>query len=475
MKIKNLLFACIVFISSCSSDVQRRLEPMEGALETNGATTMLFHSSLYYPVELSIRFDGYLVGVEKSPVKKITHEDDIKISEVFNAGLTLKEARDKVIDKKILYVSHVINNFNGKEGMENCAIYNVYDQINYNSNLDQLVSYCDKSEREKLDVKNVYYSSWDALSRLEESMKIRISENDYTDIIVVTMGWNTVQDEAIRNFNSIIKNIKVSSAKKFNPLVIGVTWPSQWASDWFDPVIKLASFPVKAGDADELGLMWLGVLLHETIPNANKGIPVTVIGHSFGGRAAGVASCAGPAIYKEHPIQPKKIDNLLVMQGAFRVSRFFGGNENGIDFLNSCNGVKNVVLTSSRHDEAVKTAFWSRGDYYVGDSDGYLKFCGENHNQNNLVNCVTVEKNGCYGMVGDIAQTNITYVDASKLIFENAFLSGGGAHSDIYRNEHGKFMYGVLINSKENCDSVGTSASALGGHAGVVDKKSSAL
>lgn len=455
MKVKLLILVFVIMLSACSSDVKRRLEPIEGVLKTNGETTMLFHSALYYPVELSLRFDGYLIGVEKSPRKIIANKNDIKISELPGAGLSESEANDKIIDTKLLYVSHVISNFQEKEGFENCAIYNVYDQINYDKNLNQLVNYCDNKVRNKIDVSDVYYSSWDALNQLEISIKNRISENSYTDIIVITMGWNTLQDEAIRNFNSIVKNLKMSSATEFNPLVIGVTWPSQWKGTWLDPLFKLASFSTKAKDADELGMMWLGVLLHETLPNANKELPVTVIGHSFGARAAAVASCAGPAIYKERPINPKEIDNLLLMQGAFRTSRFFGGNDKGIDFLNACEGVNNIMLTSSLFDEAVKTAFWSGEDYYVGDSDGYKKFCEKN--KNGLVNCAVAEKDGCYKMVGDVISKNITYVDASNLIFENAYLSGGGAHSDIYRLEHGRFLNGFRLNFKNNCNAVSSS------------------
>ncbi|MCI5144548.1 MAG: hypothetical protein D3923_03255 [Candidatus Electrothrix sp. AR3] len=48
---------------------------------------------------------------------------------------------------------------------------------------------------------------------------------------------------------------------------------------------------------------------------------------------------------------------------------------------------------------------------------------------------------------GDNQKSNITYINADELINKNSYLSGGGAHSDIYRPEHGKLIWNML--SKE--------------------------
>ncbi|EOV8180916.1 hypothetical protein ACOIQQ_005466, partial [Raoultella planticola] len=41
--------------------------------------------------------------------------------------------------------------------------------------------------------------------------------------------------------------------RDFRPLVIGITWPSYWSTG----LVNVVSYPNKANDADELGLIWL--------------------------------------------------------------------------------------------------------------------------------------------------------------------------------------------------------------------------
>lgn len=400
---------------------------------------MLFHSSLYYPRELSLRFDGYIIGIEKSPRNDISSPGDINVMAINDAGLSENDAKNKIVDSKVLYVSHIIKTEGERGGIDNCSIYNAYNQVEH-PDIEQLTPPCaPEGLSQPISAKSAFKNSWRALDQLESSLKNRVTKGNYTDIVVLTMGWNTVQEEAILNFNSIVTNLKLSATKNFNPLVVGVTWPSQWESEWFGPVYKFFSFPVKSADADELGLSWLGVLLHKTIPSIQSDLPVTVIGHSFGSRASSVAACIGPAIYRESPsIKLAKIDNLINLQGAFLSSRLFGVKDRGMHYPQSCGHVKNVVLTSSVHDRAMNSAFWG---VYAGDERSYKNLCSHNAE----INCIVAKSDG------NIEEpyvkkpaSNITYVNADKLIFENAYLSGGGAHSDIYRREHGVLIHKLI-------------------------------
>ncbi|HOY22040.1 MAG TPA: alpha/beta hydrolase [Cellvibrio sp.] len=440
----SLLLILIFSLMSCSNN--RHLKASEKALETDGSITMRFHSALYYPAELSMRFDGYIVGVEKSPRKTLLNDGDLNTVAIPAAGFKDKEDVEEILnDGKLLYVSHVIKNFREPEE-KNCALYNLYSGIDPETS--PLVNECTDEVLENTSTESEgnnkpFKKSWSALDKLSESMSNRIKKGKYTHIVVVTMGWNTPQEEAIRNFNSIIYKLREEHESSIKPLVIGVTWPSEWTYPLLDPLVRILSFPNKARDADELGLTWLGVLLHDTIPRANSGrLPVIVIGHSFGSRASSVAACVGPGIYNTVPIKPQHTDTVVNLQGAFLSRRLFGENDQGFHFPESCKTVKNFVLTSSKGDDAVRTAIWSMfGGYYAGDSRSYKDICTVEAPK---VRCVKAGSDGKMTLNGTNNQKNITLINADDLISENAYNTGGGAHSDIFRSQHGRLLRDII-------------------------------
>ncbi len=421
-----------IFIVSCSS-VPTRFINAENSLGTNGDTGMLFHAAVYYPKEINIKFDSYIIGVEKSYREKISLPSDIQINEK-NSPVS---ASNLFNDSKLLFISHIVKNNNEPNSNKNCFIYNAYNQkkVTYK----QFAPYCDGADNNEIEPINAFKNSWDALKELKNSILNRVKENTYSHIIVITMGWNTTQEEAIFNFNSILSNMKEQSKQKFNPLVIGVTWPSEWESSYIQPfLIKMVSFANKAKDADELGMSWLGVLIHQTIPSATN-LPIIVIGHSFGARATSAATCIGPMIQnKDEYITPKNVNTLINLQGAFRTDRLFEKLDKfskiNITYPYGCPNVKTLVLTSSSYDDAVTSHFW--GTPYAGTTESYEKYCLENTDPR--IQCKTVDSTGeiknFHGAKG------IVFVKANELIRENAYNTSGGAHSDIYRAEHGKFI-----------------------------------
>lgn len=421
-----MLALLICALTGCANDPPRRLQQAEQAFNTDGPITRLFHASLYYPSEIRLQHDGFLVGIEKSSRARIAG-GDIPIAGAAGSGLDDKAANRLLDDGKVLFVSHILQAHEGAAPV--CAIYNAYAF----QDAAQLVAPCPGALAAGPPVQ-AYRNSWEALRQLRVALDARLEgPTRYSHVLVVTMGWNTDQEEAVRNFNSLANAARNAAAPGFMPLVIGVTWPSKWVSAWLDPVFKLASFPNKAHDADELGVTWLGVLLHDTLaPARTRGIPVIAIGHSFGSRAMSVAACVGPVIYRDTPIVRATIDHVVNWQGAFKSERLFGESSDGFYYPAHCPAVGNLVLTASSHDDAVKKPFWGT---YAGELKSYLATCS-----NQKARCAHAHDTGALGPTLGPQGSSVLYIDASDLIRENAFGTGGGAHSDIYRTEHGRMM-----------------------------------
>ncbi|NGP89073.1 hypothetical protein [Fodinibius halophilus] len=442
-----IIFFLSLLFAGCANKPRRVLHEPEKRLGTHGKTPMLFHSALYYPSGISLNFPGYILGIEKSDKKKITDNDDLKITGLPETGLPQRKAANEIVDKKIMYVSHIVRYYGKKFGRDNCALYNAYIQPN-NIETTQSIPLCDGVGRTPIPPKQAYIKSWYALDQLKKILKQDISARqntagEYTHIVVTVMGWNTVQEKAVRNFNSIIKNIKQHAGERFNPLFIGVTWPSEWVSSWIKPLFVGASFPTKKLDSDEIGLTWLGVFIHDIIPEVNDDLPITLIGHSFGARALSVATCAGPAIYRtDSPIKKRTFDDLSLinLQGAFSINRFLGEiNNQKITFNKRCTNIPRVFLTSSKYDNAVDKAFWSD---YTGSIDSYNQFC-KDYKKNGSANCLKTDSLGNIETVYN-NDSHIFLIQADKLINRNAYLTKGGAHSDIYRKEHGNFLWNLI-------------------------------
>lgn len=446
---KAMIYGMFLVLTGCSSlpHTERLLERQEKELGTNGSTTMLFHSTLYYPSEISLTFPGFILGIEKSPVYTVAEDAGIYIKDVPESGFTKEQLRDEIVDNKILYVSHIIESFGNPYGQGNCAHYNAYYRkgLNIPKQPKPSIEFCMNSEEYEVAPDRAYADSWLAMSRLRDLVNERIAS--HTHVVVVTMGWNTVQEEAVRNFNSIMKNLKAAAEDKddaFRPLFIGVTWPSQWAAKWVEPIVRAVSFPWKSHDADEVGLTWLGVLLHETLSNIDK--PIVVIGHSFGARATSVAACIGPAITAEkldRSANKNTIDVLINLQGAYRANRIMGQHVEG-KLRYDCSNVKRIFLTSSINDTAMDTLSW-RKDKYAGDDESYNRYCGNGRSE---IRCGVAYWNGNLSITNE-SKSNMTYIDSDDLIKVNSYLSGGDAHSDIYRAEHGVMLWNMLSRNKD--------------------------
>lgn len=444
---KWTLWVCVLFLitSACASADKpvRTLQTGEALLETESGLLTRFHSILYYPSEISLHFPGFIVGIEKSPVDVITENEDADILTTTVPGAGGDEIEDaegfrkRLVDSKVMFISHIVENFGLPAGKNNCAHFNSYHRKA--NGAPSPIRFCKPEQEEEIPVSHAFRKSWKALDILKEQIDQRLRDGAFTHILVVTMGWNTDQEEAVRNFNSIYKNIQLASNGRFHPLFIGVTWPSMWESQWFNPLYIGGSYPVKSTDGDEVGFSWLGALLHKTLRELDPKKPIVVVGHSFGARATSMATCVGPGISPDGQLLPRnKIDLLINLQGAYSINRFF--EDRGAEMLYSgdCANAGKVALTASVHDKAVNIGVWAP---FAGRKDTFEKFCKDKPRKN--FTCIEVDPDGNLPLKANDPNP-VLYINADQLIRYNAYKTGGGAHSDIYRRKTGTLMWNLI-------------------------------
>lgn len=467
---RAIIFSLVLatFLAGCA---HRRFQDEEAEFGTDGPITSLYHASVYYPQEVAPRIDGYIVGIEKVN-RNVLGESDRSLVDAneFRARSGPKKWASRLSDNKLMMITHILKTNKDVTTQPNSFIYNAYadDRAVPRHVLSQ--ADCDVLARSSLlcAKERMYTNSWEALDIFQGdlSRELKNQSKGYTHIVVVIMGWNTVQEEGVRNVSSIALNLMsqhaadARDAPPFRPLVIGVTWPSEWNSEWLDPVLKITSFPTKADDADEVGMTWLAVLLHKSIPGAvkqaNSSAKTVVIGHSFGSRAASVAVCQGVGIGRtlDAPLIPRgQVAALVNFQGAFMTKRLLGTESSAPEFEGRCDSAEKILLTSSRHDKAVTAAIWGKlFGRYAGDSASYAEYCGRTEHD---INCGIANSDGrlidesTHASTLSRAKSRIFYVNSDALISENAYQTGGGAHSDIFRKEHAKLTLDFLNDFKE--------------------------
>ncbi|WP_249324715.1 hypothetical protein [Enterobacter mori] len=492
-----IIFFCST-VSSCSNS-DTVMAPYEKKLELNDTTTRSFHSMLYYPSGIALHSPGYIIGVEKSPIRIIGGPSEIK-------PLTKN-------NRKSMFISHIIkNDFNVINGnsatpyitSSYCFVYNSYisEELVDKSNIDLAKingwDACKISssieDAKDAELRSFYKNSDVGITALKSNIKHDLKSGAYSHILIIVMGWNTSQSDAIRNFNDITGNIITASLEQqddvkenpssstsnmliprvrviksfeknnlpFRPLVIGITWPSYWSTR----LDNVASYPNKANDADELGLIWLNKIINQTIPESmsESGIklPVIAIGHSFGARAMTRALFSSPLIKNDTTVS-SPVNLAVSLQGAMSINRFFPGlSEEGApyrDYMRLSN--TKLVLTASKFDSAVKFAKWTDP---AGAVKSYVKACTQPV-YSGIFHCMTAsdtsatEEKGKFSLCnrGDTSEkcTNplkiinesrmIDYIDTSNGITQfNSFGTGGDAHSDIYRLPMGRLLWRLI-------------------------------
>ena len=450
MKYYLLITLVSALASNACATTPRIYQTTEKELETDGNITVQSHQVSYLPNSVQLNYPGYVIGIEKSPKALINGQQIFKLEPQAGAGVD-KDLKRIGGDAKLHFITQLYKYRGDGEIDSNCAIYSLYQSTDSYDFYDNC-----KNSVQKTKLSNSFLTSWDALDTMKKDLKD--DSKNYTHAFIMIMGWNTPQVESYRNFNEIFSNLeRVHRGEDFRPLVIGVTWPSFWESSWFDALYKGFSYRNKANDADEIGLSWLGVLLKDTIsPLREAGIETTLIGHSFGARAASMAVCVGPGIARtkgEFYSPPKGlVDNFIVLQGAFSINRFFGFDDD--DWLNEsinyplkCPGARQALFTASINDEAVDAQIIAS---MIGDEETFEKYQNDER-AHEIFAFSHVDDKGNFIDAASIDRSKLVYVNASRLIKFNMVSTGGGAHSDIYRKEI-SCMIKKFINDPKNGD-----------------------
>lgn len=446
--------ALVASLALCACSYPRYYASAEYALTTDAFFTAQAHTAVYYPTEIALDVPGYVVGIEMGERRLVMREGDLIIERPVQAGTSMLRLADNLRDGRnrgeaqfetdlVPFVSQVLRYSGNALGVGNCALFSSYQAR------DELMPFCDDRRRPRIadwrTYRSAFADSWQAIDALKEAVQADAASGRYTHLVVAMMGWRTTQEEAIRNFTSLVHAVKRVAGADFRPLFIGITWVGPWSGRLLDPLVEFAAYGNIADLADTLGLSWVGVLNDEVVLPLAGRIQTTYITHSFGTRASTTAVCIGPAIRRDgapHPRPAGAIDQLIGFQGAFSLQRFLEKRlaffYEDVYFPNDCDRARSIVLTATAHDSASKTIVWAD---LAGNYTYYRRFCRRQTGK--LVSCTTVDANGAIDGPYD-PRMKVLYLDATRLLRFRAPGTDGGAHSDTFRPPVGRLLWTLM-------------------------------
>lgn len=449
----------------------------ECALGTQEGDVEQFHALIHYPFEHSLRYPGMIVGIEKSASDLVrrgalatakqmpeprSREDRFRSELLFGDRLSG--------GNKFMFISHITQSDDQGLGSEQ-PVYSAYHNYLKAAREQRAVQSeipatsggpvdCNRKPAMNIDAFN---GSWTAIQALKSRLENELSSGKFTDVIVISMGWNTTQIEAVQNYNSLVHQLVKASIPEdgksptMRPYVIGITWPSEWTSPWVDPVYRGASLFNKANDADEAGSGWMAAVIQEGILQVTQNskhlpVKVSVLGHSFGARATSMAVCK-PGMLKapsnlgfaDKPPGKGAISWLIGLQGAYSLNRDL---EEGAGFYkvqyDGCSLAKKQLLTASKHDSVAGLSHWVLVTApFAGQISAWNALRASD--DKDKFNFYTADANGNPKLKPESSgSATWNYVDASDMIYFNAYGTGAGAHSDIYREPMGKLIWSFL-------------------------------
>lgn len=193
-----LIILSLSFLVSCSNN-KPKLYGIERQFKTDGEANAIFHPSSEQDGGLGIRFPGYLIGIEQTDRNIIGNPDDFEKLKDYT-----KDKNHKII-KKILdrqqrtFVSHIVEYRleNDEKYIKEDVFYNIYDK------------------RFGTETQNAYRRGTEELHKLKKKIESTIDEENkngtgYTHLFFYSMGWNTDQQESLRNYNSLLYQMRKS-------------------------------------------------------------------------------------------------------------------------------------------------------------------------------------------------------------------------------------------------------------------------
>ncbi len=435
----------------------------ETALGTSGVISR-YHALLNTPFSHPLGQVGYIIGIEKAPRDKAgyRHDTDGRAFDPTRLSLptrlpasgaqtdldqqqaAFKRALD---DPKVMLVSHILRYAHDADGqgIEPQLFHSAYSNTAFGPVPDAPLA-------------DAYEAGWAALDRMEAQLLSDIEQakaegHPFTHLVLLSMGWNNDQFEALERYNAILQHTRRAArdtGERFNPMVIGLTWPSVWGGtsviDLANRALHLGSYPVKADDADEIGYGIANHLVNAMLPRleAQTGLRSVLLGHSMGARIVTRAYYSAELLNGAVP-RTGLGPIVIGLQAAFSANRFSEGyrlivpvrwiaSGEGGPYQEQSRPGGQMALTWSARDYANPLARLLSGAAHVGARPG-AKIMHETHGAK--VHAATWHAGGDLG--GDCATAReagkVLYIDASETV---------AAHGDIRTPETGRLVWSVI-------------------------------
>ena len=431
-----------------------------------------FHHIVLKPDYFKLDFPGYVIGIEKVSKRAIDslalkncaapnipcidtyadkYADQKHISEWtrnrFYSGMGLHR------DWKTMALTHLAEF--GEKDRDAKILYNLYNTRCVDQDKPPAPGFF-------FDLNQTTQAGWNFLQTdFKTSLAHMIEDQKATHIFVIAMGWNTSQWAALTNFSDIQRNIikaasdpkKAAYSSQFNPIFIGITWPSYWNKKP-GPV---EDYPNKSLDADKIGLGLANLLINGVIGSLKRekekegnAFKTVLLGHSLGSRLLTRAAASG---YLLPDSRSPKIDLVIGLESAFGIERFIDPEDGAylIDFKNS---VKHSYYTVSALDSAMGVAPKYIKKYYMGAHPTFIaaqngkitKYAKQHYenrwkNPKDIFEFAVLNGKGKFKNAQKQPSDKIVLVDGSEIINEITPGTAGGAHSDIFSPEMGTFIW----------------------------------
>jgi hypothetical protein len=334
--------------------------------------------------EAKLTFPGFLIGLEKAPI--------VSVGCPANRGLSV-EGGDPEVRNHLNKTLNYVYIDNGKESLQIedplCLFVShtaEFAREDDSSEYKPKISYSAYRDDQLPTTRDAYERGRQALLALRARLRAVATERAakgeaITHFIVFATGWHTVQVQTLKAMDQLHATIKAAAQQEgtnFNPLMIGISWPSfspeiaenagkrigkvvdrqksvipdfvprrfmdnlSQTEDFLEMVLKnegiaaafgRLGYPALSKDADEIGIVWASALVNQVLMPLREEIAtkpaVVVIGHSFGARIATWSAFSGPLL---PPVEGVAIDNgngngngpdvIIGLQGAFPAGRF---------------------------------------------------------------------------------------------------------------------------------------------------------
>jgi len=449
--------------------------------------------------EAKLTFPGFLIGLEKAPI--------VSVGCPANRGLNVDGGDPEVRDHLNKTLNYVYID-NGKESLQVgdplCLFVShtaEFARDNAASEYKPKIIYSVYRDDQLPNVRDAYGRGRQALLALKERLQAvaatRAEQGEpITHFIVFATGWHTVQLQTLQamdQFHATIKAAAHQEGTKFNPLMIGISWPSfspeiainagkaigkvvdrkkstipdfaakrfldnlSQTEEFLETVLKnpgLASafgrlgYPALSKDADEIGIIWSSALVNQVLMPLRAEIAskpaVVVIGHSFGARIATWSAFSGPLLPRVEGVATGNGPDVIIgLQGAFPAGRFDKKAASvhnrrpyheGAPFASFQDKRTQFAYTGSSHDFAVKVA--RPFDTMIGDNRA---FSDEKRFTDELFDRRKVQRDqvGTLQLMSDQppAPRKVLLVDASSII---------KSHGDVLNPEVGWLIWKLI-------------------------------